>query len=182
MPVAMATVRCPGCGHIWNPNEEPQGDDDVQVATKRKSKTAGVNAKLVGTILGVLLLLSVVGGAAWYFSQSEPRGNSETLLALQPTTSTSPPAATIAPPVEPYREISLSEETRKQIYRDYRLASKTTVEKPIPLPKKWDSRAAVDATMNIVLEREIMLHATAHNVSSDDIAEVIKEGNAKKWM
>jgi len=182
VPVAMATVRCPGCAHIWNPNEpESEGDQGVDAPAKKKSKGSGGNARLVRNIIGALLLVGIVGGAAWYFTQSESSGSSETLLTQQARPSARQQPVAIATPAEPYREIKLPELTRKQIYRDYRLASKTTVEKPIPLPKKWDSRAAVDATMSAVLENQITLHANINNVSNEDIAEVIKEGNAKKW-
>lgn len=183
IPIAMATVRCPKCAHIWNPNEPEDSEEDpdnpsAASGSKRISGSSAKLAKMVGGVVAALLVLAIVVGASWYLTQS----NSRTGQTLGQASSSAPvampsPVAT----TEPYRVIKLPESTRQKIYRDYRTAANTSVEKPIPLPKNWDSRKALDATLNKVLERELTMHASMHNIEVDDVIEILKEGNAKKW-
>jgi hypothetical protein len=183
IPVAMATVRCPKCAHIWNPNEPEDSEEDPDnpssaSGSKRMSGSSAKLVKVVGGVVGALLVLAIVVGAVRYLTQSDSRTGQPLGQASNPAPAARPtPVAT----PEPYREIKLPESTRQQIYRDYRTAAGSSVEKPIPLPKDWDSRKALDATLNKVLERELTLHASMHNIEVDDVIEILKEGNAKKW-
>ncbi len=181
VPVGMASVRCSSCGSVWNPSEptdQKHAADEASSAAVSAPKSSLNTAKLAGGVFSTLLVLAFVCGAVWYLSPATP----DAVPLSDPT----PKPVTIAkqaeaPPPESYREISLPESTRQKIYRDYRMSAGTSVEKPIPLPKEWKSRQALDATFNSILERELTLHASVHNISVDDVTEILKEGNAKQW-
>ena len=80
-----------------------------------------------------------------------------------------------------FREIKLPEATRKRIYEDYRAVARTTIEKPLPLPQGSPARPALEQMLQKALDRELNRFAALHNISLDDVHEVILEGDAKSW-
>ena len=82
---------------------------------------------------------------------------------------------------EPYREIRLPEDTRRRIYNDYRQVARTTVETPLILPQGTKARASLEDMLQKTYDRELMRFAALHDISVDDVKEVIKEGDAKVW-
>ncbi len=133
--------------------------------------------KIVGALCGAVLGIALIAGGIWYLRQPDSAPTPASAFA-QPK----PPAQqSLTVATEPFREIDLPESTRQQIYRDYRTAKGSAVGQPIPMPKEWASRKAVDATLGNIVDRELTLHASIHNIQVDDVVEIIKEGNAKKW-
>lgn len=189
IPAAMATVRCPSCESIWNPNASEQVQDGPGKETsggrpKLKSGSRNKGVLVGGAVAGVILILVIAGGVFWLINRptTSPATTPQPAKLVQQARSQATESPTPQPPVsEPYREIDLPESTRQQIYRDYRTAAGSSVDKPIPLPKDWNSRKALDATLNKILDRELTLHASMHNIEVDDVIEIIKEGNAKRW-
>ena len=188
----MATVRCSSCGSIWNPNDSPQtqvSDSSVAQAKKSHSRSQAESppltqngaAKIIGGMLVAGLGIGLITGGMWYLRQPDATTTTSRTVSTEQATPVSPVPQGKATPIKPYREIDLPESTRQQIYRDYRTAKGSSVGKPIPMPKDWDSRKAVDATLTNMLDRELTLHASIHNIQVDDIVQIINEGNAKGW-
>ncbi len=117
-------------------------------------------------------MIAIVGGGLWMLAQPAPTPPPKSVPVVQQTQPVN---------AEPYREIALPESTRQQIYHDYRQAAGSTVEKQVPIPKDSAVRGALGRTLGQTLDREITLHASIHNISEDDVKEIIKEGNAKQW-
>ena len=86
-------------------------------------------------------------------------------------------------PSEPqeYRVVNLPEETRRRIYDDYRTVARTSVEAPLALPQSGKLRRTMEGTLEGVFERELARFAALHDITVDDVKEVIKEGDAKGW-
>ena len=82
---------------------------------------------------------------------------------------------------EPYRIIDKDEETRKRIYADYRKVARTTVEVPLVLPQGKKARASLEDTLQKTFDRELVAFAALHDITVEDVKEVIKEGDAKVW-
>ncbi len=188
IPAGMAKVRCSSCGSIWNPNDTAPAqvsDAAIGLAKKTRSKSKSTNQNsavkiIAGGLVGVLGI-GLISGGVWYLRQPDSTPTTTSAVATQPATPATPLALNDVTPMESYREVDLPESTRQQIYRDYRTAKGSSVGKPIPMPKQWDSRQAVDATLSNVLDRELTLHASIHNIQVDDVVQIIKEGNAKEW-
>jgi len=186
VPAAMASVKCPSCGRIWKINDDSDTDEVEESAekVKQKRKPSRLTALLPVVLAGMLVVAAVAGGSWWWINREPPPPTmAEYMAANRPggQTGTQPSGQPVAAAAEPYREIDLPESQRKQIYADYRTAVKGTVGKPLPIPQASVAKQALDATMAAMLEREVRRFAAAHDVTEDDIAEVIKEGNAKQW-
>ena len=132
-----------------------------------------------------LVLLLIVGGIAY-------------VLMEQPADEIAAPAA----PVEPsedmpdqvpgaenatestgpsYRVVQLPETTRRNIYDDLRAAARTSTEKPLLIPQGTGVRRSVEGMLDKTFEREISRYAAMHDVTVDDIQQIIAEGDAKDW-
>lgn len=99
-----------------------------------------------------------------------------------PATATSQVEETIKPlEPEPYRVVNLPEATRKRIYKDYRAVARTSVEKPLAVPQGTKVRQNLEVMLQQTFDRELMRFAALHDITVDDVKEVIKEGDAKVW-
>lgn len=125
-----------------------------------------------GLVGGGMLLMAMVGVVAMLLHRTpEPSETAATEVE-----------ETIKPAIpEPYREIRLPEATRKRIYNDYRKVARTTVETPLVLPQGTKMRASLENTLQLTYERELSRFAALHDITVDDVKEVIKEGDAKVW-
>ena len=189
----MASVKCPACGTVWNVNAvtsaAPVANNPV-AGSVRTASAAGANrgepdtalpgendstataALVAGLAGGGTMLLAMIGLVIFLINRpSEPAQISaveveETIKPARP---------------EPYREINLPEEARRRIYNDYRLVARTTVEKPLILPQGSKPRASLEDMLQKTYDRELMHFAALHDITVDDVKEVIKEGDAKVW-
>ncbi len=183
VPAAMTNTRCPSCGLVWNihhpvapkSGRQPQADDSAE---KREPSAAVALAALVG---GGMVLMVLIGMAIVLRkpSTSEP----EAVVAETPAVAANGvEEETIKPrEPEPYREVRLPEQTRQRIYNDYRQVARTTVEKPLPLLQGSPPRKMMEDMLQKTFDRELRRFAALHNIDFDDVQEIIKEGDAKKW-
>lgn len=198
VPIAMANVKCPSCSTVWNVNQPSaaqrpatakrpataaaKSDDNAEKGTGSQVSVA-MMAAMVG---GGLLLFTVVGVAAVLMTGDSSQANSSsdagnsTPTASQGDSGASP--ATIKPAVpEEYRIIRLPEATRRRIYDDYRKVARTSVETPLMAPQGTRLRQATEGMLQGVFDRELARFAALHDITVDDVKEVIKEGDAKGW-
>ena len=183
VPVAMANVKCPSCGAVWNVNnpapaakppsakaptakaaEQPQ-------ATKEGDDNFTANAAMIGGLIGGAIMLLVFVGIILVVlnREGEPTASAEVEETIKPATP------------EEYRIINKDEETRRRIYADYRKVARTTVEKPLILPQGTKARQNLEDMLQKTFDRELMHFAALHDITVDDVKEVIKEGDAKVW-
>ena len=178
VPAAMTNVKCPACATVWNANNpaaaeksaaakaaaEPPADD---VGDEHPAANAAIVAGLVG---GGMMLVAVIGlGLILLNRQAPPQVTAEVEETIKPAIP------------EPYRVVNLPEETRRRIYKDYRTVARTTVEKPLILPQGTKARQNLEVMLQQTFDRELMHFAALHDVTVDDVKEVIKEGDAKVW-
>ena len=129
VPVAMASVKCPSCGVIFNPNapvapKKPEPDAAQQADDEETQAAMGKAAIVVGMVGGTMMLLAMIG-LTLIVIQREP----------DPATVKKVVEDTIKPAIpEDYREIKLPEEHRKRIYKEERMVARSTVEQPLILP------------------------------------------------
>lgn len=193
VPASVATVRCPKCGTVWNAqsrDEEDAGESSSNVAPSAKAAKKRASRSSIPIVLGsaavIVALLAVIG---WVVFQSWPAaGDKATPPQATQAGDASGDAAQAAddassadPVPADYRVVDLSETVRRQIYSDFRQAAASSVGKQIMLPKDAPARIAMEKTMKAVLDREIRRFAALHDVSEDDIRQIIAEGDAKSW-
>lgn len=178
VPAAMANVKCPACATVWNVGNPSAAQ--ISPAAKRTSQpepdsddageSSNAAAIVVSLIGGGVFLLAMIGLAIVILSRpSEPTATAEVEETIKP----------LIP--EEYRIVNLPEATRRRIYDDYRQVARTTVEVPLALPQDWKIRKSLETTLDKTYERELMRFAALHDVTVDDVREVIKEGDAKVW-
>ncbi len=180
VPVAMANVKCPSCETIWNVDNPgaaklgaaaiaaKQEEAPAEKANDGKTQQAAIVAALVG---GAMVMFAIVGISIMLLNQTPP-----------PQAASTEEEETIKPrnPV-PYRIVKLPEEQRKRIYDDYRTVAETTVEKALILPQGTRARKSLEVMLEKTYDRELVHFAMLHDIEVDDVAEIIKEGDAKVW-
>ena len=123
---------------------------------------------------GGLVVSFIVGGALLYFVADRvlaAPAAADPIVADEPT----------APPPPEFREIDLPETRRQEVYRELAAARGTTTDAKMPLTKDSAIGKHVRKTLFGVFERELKQQALINNVTTDDLREVLKEGDAKGW-
>lgn len=177
VPAAMTNVKCPSCATVWNANNPAAAQKSAaakaaQKPTEEKKENASsVNAALIaGIVGGAMMLIAMIGIAVVVLNrEGTPKQTAVAEETIKPATP------------EPYREIILPEEQRKRIYADYRKVARTTVEAPLPVPQGTKARGVLENTLQKTFDRELTAFAALHDISVEDVKEVIKEGDAKVW-
>lgn len=179
VPAALASVKCPACGVVWNPakaaaspSPAAKNPPDAQAVGEAEGMTHSAAALIAGLVGGGMALMATLG-LVFFLLNREPSPAEVAAVEVEQTIKPATP--------EPYREINLPEETRRRIYNDYRKVARTTVEKPLILPQGTRARATLEDTLQKTYDRELLHFAALHDITVDDVKEVIKEGDAKQW-
>lgn len=174
----MANVRCPACSTVFNPSQPqsitraPTAANASPASGEAADESASRAPLIAGVVAGAILLMSMVGLLAVMVSRMPEK-------TPRPVVTEPPQQASVA--AREYREVALPEATRRSIYDDYRAAARTTVEKPLLLPEGTKVRANLEDMLQKTLDRELSHFAALHDVTVDDIREIIAEGDAKNW-
>ena len=83
--------------------------------------------------------------------------------------------------VESFRVVKLPEEHRRRIYAQTRKTAKVTTEKPLLLPKGGAVRQSLENMLQDTHDMGLGQIAALHDISVEDVSEIIKEGDAKQW-
>ena len=182
VPVALANAKCPGCATVWNVANPAAAQIPPGVAAQVPRPTLEADADGDSTSI-VPIAIALAGGGLFVLVMIVV-----TIVVLFRTPAPSEVATTeveeTIKPGEPqeFRVVNLPEEQRRRIYDDYRAVARTTVEAPLALPQQWKKpRAAVENTLEGIYDRELMRFAALHDITVDDVKEIIKEGDAKVW-
>lgn len=181
VPAAMTSVRCPSCGTVWNVNNPAQAT--LSAAAKQASAQAAPpkvdddessvsNTVIIAGVLAgaFIFMVAIMGVAVVVLNRESPEP-----VAVEPEDTIKP----LEP--EEFRVVNLPEEQRKRIYDDYRKVARTTVEKPLALPQGTKIRKNLEVMLQKTYDRELNRFAALHDITVDDVQEVIKEGDAKNW-
>lgn len=186
VPAAMANVRCPACGNVWNAHQ-PATPKPAPAATSQKSATSKNAASpafaIIALIVGGMLVTGLIGVVViqgWDFSSIEdaasaPAENTANVEAPSDESLASPPNEP-----EPYRIVNVSESKRRRIYKDC-CDARTATQNQLQLPSGSIAQTSFDGLMGQILERELKRFAAIHDVRLEDMYEVMKEGDAKNW-
>lgn len=181
VPAAMANVKCPKCGMVWNVNNPPAAKPTAAAKAGTKPESAKANsssgggsaAMIAGIIGGVMMLLAIIGvGLVVMNREPPPAPAAEAVVEVEETIK----------PAEPqeFRVVNLPEPKRKEIYNQYRQVARTTVEAPLGIPQ-GGVRKNLEGMLDATFERELRRFAALHDITVDDVKEIIKEGDAKVW-
>jgi ribosomal protein S27E len=178
VPAALTNIKCPSCATVWNVNNPgaAQLSPDARRAQPKPvsedERQSSANLAIVGGLIGAgMFLLAIIGlGIVVLNRDSKPAAAS---AAVEETIKPREP--------EEYRVVDLPEPTRKRIYDDYRKVARTTVEKPLAVPQGTKIRQDLEVMLQKTFDRELMRFAALHDITVDDVKEVIKEGDAKAW-
>lgn len=199
IPAAMVNFRCGTCGHVWNVGQSsaqpssvtpagggvkrvPDAADQLagpdESATAKSSSNTSAAVAMIAFVLVGMAVMGVLGVLVLDIMDSP---GSEDGTAANQTSSSISTEETIKPrDPEPYREVRLPEDQRKRVYGQTREVARTTVEKPLPLPQ-GNARKMMEDTLQKIFDRELNALAALHNVTYEDVLEIIKEGDAKNW-
>jgi hypothetical protein len=159
--VALITIGVASALVMW-PDSDTASTPDPQASAEDDSATTVSSAPSGG---------SEAGG------QPDSATEASGARAASATDAESMPAT----PEPEYRVVDLPEPTRREIYDDYREAARTTREKPLPLFQDSAPRSAMERMLQETLDREIRRLAALHDISVNDIKQIIAEGDAKGW-
>lgn len=188
-PAGMVTLRCPSCRTVWNPNapheaQRPAGNSTAKrsgPAQSAKGHASGSRSLLIGGIVAALVIALVAGAAVVMLL---PTNTAE----APTTTSEAPPdtgAVAATPQADPapaeYREVKLPEQKRREIYDQYRVAARKTSEQPLMIPEGGFARQSMENMLDKVLQDEFRKLAALHDITVDDIQQIVLEGDAKGW-
>gem|GEM_PF-2746332 len=183
-PNAVVQPRCPKCGNVFVSTAtaaSPPNDGVNRGANSSGISTTSIVAIVVGGLVSLLLFVVVGMFSVFSFrSESESKQVIESVDRIEHSSLESEASQPETPTVT-FREVRLPEETRKRLYNDYRGVARTTIEKPLPLPQGSPPRAALEQMLQQTFDRELNRFSALYNVSLDDVKEVIKEGDAKRW-
>jgi hypothetical protein len=180
----MTNVKCPACAKVWNVKNPaaPKSNTPAPETAGKKTEDSVAPAAEKDDFAGFAMVAGLVGGAMMVIAMV---GIVIIILNRQPDpsqTATAEVEETIKPSTpQPYRVIDLPEETRRRIYKDYRQVAVTTVERPLILPQGTRPRESLEDMLQKTYDRELMHFAALHDITVDDVQEVIKEGDAKVW-
>lgn len=180
----MTNVKCPACGTVWNVKNPAAAKVQKSPATASaagktskdseapagKQHDSSAAAMVAGLIAGAMMVIAMVGVVIIILNRpSEPTATAEVEDTIKPATP------------QPYRIVDLPEEQRRRIYADYRKVARTTVEKPLILPQGTKPRQTLENMLQKTYDRELTHFAALHDITVEDVQEVIKEGDAKVW-
>ncbi len=175
VPATMTNIKCPSCGHVWNVNQPSAPAASRTHPTDTDEAGNGANAAVFTVVAGAVVLLAIAGILLVLFLPGEDQG------AATPDVDAVQSAAPSDPAVASYREVDLPEETRKKIYYDYRRMAKSSIEKKLPVPKDSPVRKSVEGMLRKTADREVTHFALLHNISEEDVMQIVAEGDAKQW-
>lgn len=161
-------------------------DENQASPGKKKSGDASKNhlpmvGAAIGAIVGFIVMFAVVTFLLSSNSQDDDVAKNEPIASESKSGVSASAAQAASQAVGDYREVNLPIDTRKRIYDDYRKVARTTVEKPLLGKPGSAMRMPLENMLDATFERELLRFAALHDVSVDDIKEIIKEGDAKVW-
>ena len=189
VPLNIANVKCTSCGAVWNPSQASSATRSAAPAAVKTVSRQGVSGKLplglIAAIGGVIAMLFVIGVAAAIFISREddvPPPTPVNPVTRVPPTTPAPVVVQQETDAAPaYREVDLPESTRKQIYLDYRRLVGSSTEKKIMIMKGSPVGQSVQGMLEQTVDREISHFSSIHNISREDIFQIVAEGDAKEW-
>ena len=185
IPAAMTNVRCSSCGTVWNVNQPTAATPASSPSRTSSEDDSGGSASqhqlaLFAGVGSVLALLAIAGIAIAFFVgvPEEPAPEPVVQKPVQPVAVVEEPPVEVEPN---YREVKLPESTRKLIYREYRMLVSSSTEKKIPVMKGSPVERTLSHTLGKTVDREITHWALIHNITEDDVMQIVAEGDAKRW-
>ena len=169
VPMAMTNIKCPSCGQVWNVNRPPAAGAPNTEEVEEEEESGGIHPLIFAGAAGACVFVAMIG----IFLASMIPGQKKKPEPEQ--------VAAVAAEPEPYREIDLPESVRKRLYWDYRLMVKSSTEKKLMVPKESYTYKQVKGTMQGIVDREVKHFALLHNITEEEVLQVVAEGNAKKW-
>ncbi|TWT93591.1 zinc ribbon domain-containing protein [Neorhodopirellula pilleata] len=188
IPAAMQTARCPACGKVFatsaggsNPTPSGSHSDALKQANDSQENQAGGKSSdpimIYASVGGALLLLMIAGvaGVLLFAPTRSPVETESTAEATQPVLR------------EPTEEelasltiVKIPEDRRRRIYDEMRATAKITTEKPLMLPD-GRVRTSVEGMLEDTSEYSIKQLAALHDVSEQDVRDIVTEGDLKNW-
>ena len=175
VPATMTDIKCPSCGQVWNVNQ-PQAAAPTSTPTSSGDQ-ANSNAAVLAGVAGAVVMLAILGISLVLFLPVTEDATTD------PVSNSKPEEIDVAVVESPssYREVDLPESTRKQIYWDYRLMAKSSIEKKLMIPKDSPVRSSVEGMLQKTVDREVKHFSLLYNISEDDVMQIVAEGDAKQW-
>ncbi len=199
VPATMTMVKCSSCSTVWDvnnpsaakkrpsPNRPAAGgaakpaDSGAEQPKKKRSQPAAKKQMYtaLATVVGGLVVLLVVAGFAIVLLTGG--GDDDSTAQTESTTSDVADTEERETPPAYYRVVKLPESTRKKIYESFRIAASSSVEKKVMIPKNSVAAKGLASTMSSMVDREVQMLSLQHNISTDDVLQIVAEGNDKGW-
>ncbi len=171
---SMTSVQCSSCGTVFNP-AAPATSRAAVPSHEPQSSDSGMDPTLQWLLMGGmagLILLGVVGVILFSMNTPPPP----------------PPPPVVKAPLDEsidlpddYKVVDLPLATKKRIYLEYNQMIESSFGKADKVPKSGVAGQQLRGMLTETVNREIRHFALLHNVSEEDIRNVIAEGKAEGW-
>ena len=185
VPASMASTKCPACGTVFSPANPNASAPAAPQTPLPESNAPRDEGKMVQWLVaGAVATLAVVGLILLTFLRAAPKDDAADQAAAGNIADQPAAEKPIETPIDipdTYEVVDLPESTRKSIYHDYQQMIGSSFGKARKIPKSGAAGKALRGMLTSTVEREIKHMALIHNVSEDDILQIVAEGDAKDW-
>ncbi|WP_149498423.1 zinc ribbon domain-containing protein [Roseiconus lacunae] len=187
VPASMAKAQCPGCGQVFS-TTQPVASPAKRVAPspaaakgQRDGATSADESKMLQwvLVLGVCFVAMGVLIVLTYFRVSGEKEQSK--QAAEVAAAAEAKAEEEARRNIEYRVVDLPESTRMKIYRDYTAMTDSMGRNSKKVPSSGAAGKAFNQLMQTTADREVTHFALNHNISEEDVMQIVLEGQANDW-
>jgi len=191
VPAAMQAARCPACGKVFatsggasSPTQgRPSGPHSDALRQAAGASDDGSDEPkndpmmVYVAVAGALMMLLIAGAAGWLlFSPSRSQVDKQSGVEVPQPVRREPTEQELAT----LTIVSIPEDRRRRIYDEMRATSKVTTEKPLMLPD-GRVRKSVEGMLENTYEYSVKQLAALHDVSEQDVRDIVAEGDLKNW-
>ncbi|MCC9601174.1 zinc-ribbon domain-containing protein [Stieleria sp. JC731] len=185
VPASMAKAQCPSCGQVFLTNQPssanaptPARGPSEKQPTGRKPGSESKMMQWVA-VLGVSFIAMAILIGMTFLRVTDAQ--EEAAKADQIAAEQQAQAEIEAKKNLEYRVVDLPESTRQQIYRDYSAMTNSMNRNSKKIPKSGAAGKAFNSLMQKTADREATHFALMHNITEEDVMQIVIEGQAKDW-
>lgn len=194
VPAVVVHARCPSCGEVFHAEtaspggkaaggrRSPAGGGASPGQSTNSSRGHSSTGPIVAVVSGVgAILIIVLAGLLYWVFRSQPSTAEPQVEAAAEASAADKPV--LQEPTQAELDalviVDLPEETRRRIYDQVRKTAVMSVEKPLMMPEQI--RGSTERTLQGVYDESLQQLAALHDVSVEEVEQIVVEGDTKNW-